>query len=156
MRKWTQRGDPTWGTCAGLILIADRLEGAVEGQRDDMLSGLDVTVRRNFFGSQLGSFTSEMVDESDGYKAVFIRAPVVVDFDPKRVEVIGRVHFVPQSKEAFSKEAKDVVVAVRQGNLMGTSFHPELNEHDTRWHERFLDIVREAKRVKSSKRSEEE
>lgn len=142
LRAWTKQNRPTWGTCAGMILIANELEGAVEGQRADMLGGLRVVVRRNYFGSQLGSFISPLVGEDKDFQAVFIRAPCVVQRDESTVRVLGEVEYVPTSVEAFDKEPRRVCVAVSQGFLLGTSFHPELGR-DGRWHARFLDMVRQ-------------
>lgn len=117
-------GLPTYGTCAGLIMLADRLVDAIDGQRS--LGGLDVTVRRNAFGSQLDSFETDIdvpVIGEPPMHAVFIRAPVVEDAGPA-VTVLGAL-------------GDGRIVAVEQGNLLGTSFHPEMTG-DTRFHEYFL------------------
>ena len=126
--------------------MADEILGAIPGQRQDMLGGLHVTVERNFFGSQLGSFYANLIkldseSNDDDYKAIFIRAPIVVKFDENTCKPIAKVHFVPTSQESKSKQEQDVVVAIQQGNLIGTSFHPELNPTDERWHERFVKLV---------------
>ena len=120
-------GLPVYGTCAGLIMLADRVLDALEDQRT--LGGLDVTVRRNAFGTQLDSFETDLeVALFDGppVHAAFIRAPVV--------ESVG------ERAEAVATLEDGRVVAVRQGNLLGTSFHPEITG-ETRFHRWFLDHV---------------
>ncbi|KQV24970.1 pyridoxal 5'-phosphate synthase glutaminase subunit PdxT [Yonghaparkia sp. Root332] len=120
-------GMPVYGTCAGLIMIADEIRDAITGQ--ETLGGLDVVVRRNAFGTQLDSFETDIAMPALGDEpvhAVFIRAPVVESVG-EGVEVIGRLE-------------DGRIVAVEQGPLMGTSFHPEVTgEH--RFHERFLQKV---------------
>ncbi|MEZ0580018.1 pyridoxal 5'-phosphate synthase glutaminase subunit PdxT [Nocardioides sp. MH1] len=122
LRERVRAGMPTFGTCAGMILLADRiLDGAV-GQ--ETIGGLDVTVRRNAFGRQVDSFESDLevkgLDAS--VHAVFIRAPWVEQVGPE-VEVLA--------------EAEGHPVAVRQGHLLATSFHPEV-DGDGRIHRLFL------------------
>ncbi|MGR2751608.1 pyridoxal 5'-phosphate synthase glutaminase subunit PdxT [Agromyces arachidis] len=117
-------GLPVYGTCAGLIMIADTLVGAIDGQRN--LGGLDVVVRRNAFGSQNESFETELdvpVLGDPPVHAVFIRGPVV--------ESVG------ERATALATLSDGRVVAVEQGDLIGTSFHPEI-EGDHRFHEYFL------------------
>lgn len=123
-------GLPVYGTCAGLIMIADTLEDAIPGQQS--LGGLDVVVRRNAFGSQLDSFETDIdipVLGQPPVHAVFIRAPVVESVGSE-VTVLGAI-------------ADGRIVAVEQGNLLGTSFHPEMTG-DTRFHEYFLRKVQAA------------
>jgi 5'-phosphate synthase pdxT subunit len=123
-------GLPVYGTCAGLIMLADRVLDAIAGQQT--LGGLDVTVRRNAFGSQLDSFETDLdmpVLGEPPVHAVFIRAPVV--------EAVG------QKATPLGALADGRVVAVEQGNLLGTSFHPEVTG-DYRFHEYFLAKVRAA------------
>ncbi|HWM15099.1 MAG TPA: pyridoxal 5'-phosphate synthase glutaminase subunit PdxT [Microbacterium sp.] len=123
-------GMPVFGTCAGLILLADHLTDGIEGQ--ETFGGLDVTVQRNAFGGQVESFETDLEVPSLGgpaVHAVFIRAPLVATVGP-RVETLARLD-------------DGRVVAVRSGALLGTSFHPEVTgEH--RFHELFLDTVRAA------------
>lgn len=123
-------GMPVYGTCAGLILLADRITDGIVGQQT--FGGLDVTVRRNAFGTQVDSFETDLsvpVLGDPPVHAVFIRAPLV--------EQVG------EGVEALATLDDGRVVAVRSGVLMGTSFHPEVTgEH--RFHEHFLDIVRAA------------
>jgi 5'-phosphate synthase pdxT subunit len=123
-------GMPVYGTCAGLIMLADRLVDGIEGQQS--LGGLDIAVRRNAFGNQNDSFETDLDIPELGdppMHAVFIRAPVV--------ETVG------ERATALASLADGRVVAVEQGNLLGTSFHPEITD-DYRFHERFLDRVRAA------------
>jgi 5'-phosphate synthase pdxT subunit len=121
-------GMPVYGTCAGLILLADRITDGIVGQQT--FGGLDVTVQRNAFGSQVDSFETDLDVEVLGtprVHAVFIRAPLVVD--------------AGESVETLATLDDGRVVAVRQGALLGTAFHPEVTgEH--RFHQLFLDTVR--------------
>ena len=119
-----EAGLPVYGTCAGLIMLADRVLDRIEGQHS--FGGLDVTVRRNAFGNQLDSFETDLdvpVIGDPPVHAVFIRAPIV--------EELG------ERATALAAIADGRVVAVEQGNLMGTSFHPEITG-DYRFHELFL------------------
>lgn len=123
-------GMPMYGTCAGLILLADRLSDGIAGQ--ETLGGLDVRVQRNAFGSQVDSFETELIVPALGeapVHAVFIRAPLVVSTGPE-VDVLASL---PDGR----------VVAVRQGAVLGTAFHPEVTG-ETRFHEMFLESVRAA------------
>ena len=133
LRNAVSGGLPAYGSCAGMILLADRLLDAPVGQQT--VGGLDVTVRRNAFGRQVDSFESDVaVDGVDGgpVHAVFIRAPWVEETG-EGVEILGRVVGGP---------ADGKIVAVRQGNVVATSFHPELTG-DRRVHGLFVDLVRE-------------
>ncbi len=119
-------GMPVYGSCAGLILLADRVLDATRSQ--ESFGGLDVTARRNAFGRQVDSFESEI--ELKGIaggplRAVFIRAPWIEEVDPK-VEVLASIN--------------NRAVAVRQGAILATSFHPELTG-DTRVHRFFIEVV---------------
>jgi len=121
-------GLPVYGTCAGLIMLADRILDGIAGQQS--LGGLDVSVRRNAFGSQVDSFETDLDIPAVGGEpmhAVFIRAPIVEEVGPKAT--------------ALARVDDGRVVAVEQGNLLGTSFHPEITG-DTRFHEYFLAKVR--------------
>ena len=126
-------GLPAYGSCAGMILLADRV---LDGPPDqETLGGIDMTVRRNAFGRQVASFEGdvEMTGVAGGpLHGVFIRAPWVEDVGPE-VEVLARVE---------EGEAAGRIVAVRQGSLLATSFHPEMTG-DGRVHELFVRIVRE-------------
>lgn len=127
IRAAVAEGMPVYGTCAGLILLADRIENPIGGQ--ESFGGLDVTVRRNAFGGQVESFETDLHVEGMGapMHAAFIRAPLVVEVGP-------RAH-------ALATLPDGGAVAVRQRNLLGTAFHPEVSG-DTRFHELFLDAVR--------------
>ncbi len=130
IRQRLKEGMPAFGTCAGMIMLADRLEDGAVGQ--ETLGGLDITVRRNAFGRQVDSFEGdlEITGLDAPVHAVFIRAPWVESVGPG-VEVLGRV-------EAGAAAGR--IVAVRQGPLMATSFHPEVGG-DSRVHQLFVDLV---------------
>ena len=133
IRKRIADGMPAYGSCAGMILLADRVLDGVQGQQT--LGGLDVTVRRNAFGRQVDSFEESIPVtgiEGEPFHAVFIRAPWVESVGPG-VEVLGAVEEGP---------AAGRIVAVRQGGLLATSFHPEL-AGDARVHALFVKIVKE-------------
>ncbi|WP_405372972.1 MULTISPECIES: pyridoxal 5'-phosphate synthase glutaminase subunit PdxT [unclassified Microbacterium] len=127
VRAKIARGMPVFGTCAGLILLADRVEGLIRGQQT--FGGLDITARRNAFGSQIDSFDTELVAPDLGAAPVaasFIRAPVVAS--------------VGASVRVLATLPSGVAVAVEQGPLLATAFHPEMTG-ETRFHERFLASV---------------
>jgi 5'-phosphate synthase pdxT subunit len=127
LREAIRGGLPTYGTCAGLIMLADRIVDGISGQQT--LGGLDITVRRNAFGTQTDSFETDLDVPALGdppVHAVFIRAPVV-DAVGDDVDVLAQV---PDGR----------IVAVEQGHVMGTSFHPEVTG-DTRFHRYFLDKI---------------
>jgi 5'-phosphate synthase pdxT subunit len=133
LRDAVRAGLPVYGSCAGMILLADRIIDAPADQ--ETVGGLDVTVRRNAFGRQVDSFESTIAFEGlagGPVPAVFIRAPWV-EKAGAGVEVLGRV---------VGGYADGRIVAVRQGNLVATSFHPELTG-DRRVHALFADIVRD-------------
>jgi len=130
LRKRIANGLPVFGSCAGMIMLATNLLDRIEGQ--ETLGGLDVTVRRNAFGRQVDSFESDIdLKGVDGppFRAVFIRAPWVEEAGPG-VEVLG------------TEPRTGRIVAVRQGPVLATSFHPELTR-DGRIHQLFTEIVRE-------------
>jgi len=130
VRQAIAGGMPVYGTCAGLILLADRITDGIEGQ--ETFGGLDVVVRRNAFGSQVDSFETDLQVPAVGeapVHAVFIRAPLV--------ESAG------EGVEPLATLEDGRIVAVRQGPLLGTSFHPEVTG-ELRFHELFLDMVRAA------------
>ncbi|MGV1008523.1 MAG: pyridoxal 5'-phosphate synthase glutaminase subunit PdxT [Dermatophilaceae bacterium] len=125
-------GLPAYGSCAGMILLAERIVDGAAGQRT--LGGLDITVRRNAFGRQVDSFETDLryAGWPAPVHAVFIRAPWVEQVGTG-VDVLARVEGGP---------ADGRVVAVRQGSLLATAFHPEVTG-DLRVHEQFLALVRE-------------
>jgi 5'-phosphate synthase pdxT subunit len=125
LRAMAQSGKPLWGTCAGLIFMAKDV------QRDQPLLGLmDVTVQRNAFGRQVDSFEANLsikgVDGDKLFHAIFIRAPLIESVGDG-VDVLARVE----------KDNQEVIVAAQQGNLLVTSFHPELS-NDDRFHRYFV------------------
>jgi 5'-phosphate synthase pdxT subunit len=127
-------GLPVYGSCAGMIMLADRVTDAIEDQQT--LGGLDITVRRNAFGRQVDSFEEDLhVTGVTGapIRGVFIRAPWVESVGPD-VEVLAIVEEGP---------AAGRIVAVRQGHLLATSFHPEITG-DRRIHALFVEMVRAA------------
>ncbi|MFC6088811.1 pyridoxal 5'-phosphate synthase glutaminase subunit PdxT [Saccharothrix sp. BKS2] len=136
LRARIKEGMPAYGSCAGMILLADRV---LDGRPDQhQLGGLDIVVRRNAFGRQVDSFEAELDFTDVGeVHAVFIRAPWV-EAAGDDVEVLARV---PESEDAG--EAAGRIVAVRQGHVLATSFHPELTG-DGRVHRLFVDMVRSA------------
>ncbi len=136
LRARLRAGMPAYGSCAGMILLADRLRGGIEGQQT--LGGIDMTVRRNAFGRQVDSFETDLaiagIEDADRpMRAAFIRAPWVEDVGPAAT-VIGRVS---------GGGGTGRIVAVRQGPLLATSFHPEVGG-DVRVHRMFLEIIRAA------------
>ena len=143
LRAAIRSGLPAYGSCAGLIMLADRI---IDGRDDQQtVGGLDVVVRRNAFGRQVDSFEADlhapgMVGDAP-MRAVFIRAPWVESVGPG-VEVLARVEGGPRT---------DTIVAVQQGNVMATSFHPEITA-DLRVHEYFVNLVRAAGRRNASGR----
>jgi 5'-phosphate synthase pdxT subunit len=126
LRKALEAGLPAYGSCAGMILLADRV---LDGTPDQVgLGGIDMTVRRNAFGRQVDSFEGTIDIAGVGeFDAVFIRAPWAEEAGHD-VEVLGR--------------AADRIVAVRQGSLLATAFHPELTG-DPRIHQLFVSIISE-------------
>jgi 5'-phosphate synthase pdxT subunit len=124
-----REGLPVWGTCAGMIVLADRLTD----HRPEPLHLMDIEVSRNAFGSQVDSFEAEIeVEGIDGtpFRGVFIRAPVV--------------NTVGQGVKVLARLSDGRPVAVREADMLATAFHPELTG-DSRVHELFLNIVRGAK-----------
>jgi len=136
LRKLIGEGLPAFGSCAGMIMLADRLADGVEGQQT--YGGIDMTVRRNAFGRQVDSFEHDITLGGVGadtgvtegpFRAVFIRAPWVEQTGPG-VAILG------------TDLGTGRIVAVRQGKLLATAFHPELTQ-DRRIHQLFVDIVKD-------------
>ncbi|MDQ2837057.1 MAG: pyridoxal 5'-phosphate synthase glutaminase subunit PdxT [Actinomycetota bacterium] len=134
LRERIAGGLPTYGSCAGMILLAERI---LDGTSDQVtFGGIDMTVRRNAFGRQLDSFEEPVrIDGIDGqpFTAVFIRAPWVEQVGPA-AQVLARVE---------SGHAAGRIVGIRQQHLLATSFHPELTG-DARVHGYFVAMVRAA------------
>ena len=132
LRERLAAGMPAYGSCAGMIMLADRIADARPDQQT--LGGLDMTVRRNAFGRQVDSFEEDLHIRAIGgspMRAVFIRAPWVEEVG-EAVDVLAHVEEGP---------AAGRIVAVRQGSLLATSFHPEVTG-DHRFHQLFVEIVR--------------
>jgi pyridoxal 5'-phosphate synthase pdxT subunit len=132
LRHWVHSGQPTWGTCAGMILLAERAIGQKQGGQP-LIGGLDITVNRNYFGRQTESFETWLTVPqlgSEPVPAVFIRAPAITEAGPQ-VERLAALTL---------PDREQVIVAVRQGAILATAFHPELTE-DTRWHTLFLEGI---------------
>lgn len=130
LRERVLDGMPTYGSCAGMILLANKILDAAAGQEN--VGGLDVTVRRNAFGRQVDSFETDLAVPawgSEPLRAVFIRAPWI-EHVGESVEVLASVE----------KNGAPHPVAVRQGHLLATSFHPEMTA-DVRVHKYFLEEV---------------
>ncbi len=168
LRRWVQAGRPIWGTCAGMILLAERATGQKAGGQP-LLGGLRVTVNRNFFGRQTESFETLLRVPALGPEpcpAVFIRAPAITAVEPD-VEVLATLTVAPflrlgprrdragekravgdtiesgdtaGSRGATEEVPTEVIVAVRQGAILATAFHPELTD-DVRWHRLFLEMA---------------
>ncbi|HEM60878.1 MAG TPA: pyridoxal 5'-phosphate synthase glutaminase subunit PdxT [Chloroflexi bacterium] len=139
LKEMGNQGKAIWGTCAGLIFLARR----VEGIEQPLLGLMDVTVRRNAFGRQVDSFETELPipaldavskpkEQGLPFPAVFIRAP--------SIESVG------EGVEVLSRLDGETIVAARQGNLLATAFHPELT-NDTRLHRYFLAMIEEGERA---------
>ena len=116
-----------WGTCAGLILLADRIQG-----QQQIIGGLDITVKRNYYGRQLNSFETYIDLKSTGIeklKAKFIRAPKIIDVG-EEVETLATIEDLGQEN----------IVALRQGKILGTTFHSELDS-DNRLPKYFVSML---------------
>lgn len=132
LRAARAQGMPMYGSCAGMIMLADEVLDARPDQ--ETIGGLSMVVRRNAFGRQVDSFETDVdiAGMDEPFPAVFIRAPWVESVG-EGVEVLARV---------TPPNGADTIVAVRQGPLVATSFHPELTG-DPRFHEMFVRIVRQ-------------
>jgi pyridoxal 5'-phosphate synthase pdxT subunit len=131
LRKLIGEGLPAFGSCAGMIMLADRIADGARGQLT--YGGIDMTVRRNAFGRQVDSFERDIdvtgLEDGEPLHAVFIRAPWVEQAGPD-VSILG------------TDQGTGRIVAVRQGPLLATAFHPELTQ-DRRIHRLFVDIVKD-------------
>ena len=138
LRERIAGGLATWGTCAGLILLAKETDNALLGQ--PLLATMDIRVRRNAFGTQRESFETELTIPALGARpvhAVFIRAPLIESVGAG-VDILGRLEQAPGDSGAN-------IVAARQGYLLGTAFHPEVTD-DLRFHSYFLNMVHESRK----------
>ncbi|WP_443020131.1 pyridoxal 5'-phosphate synthase glutaminase subunit PdxT [Sinomonas cyclohexanicum] len=147
LRAKIRAGFPVYGSCAGMILLADEIADPTEdlsGRPQESFGGLDITVRRNAFGRQRESFETDLdfkeVDQAGGpVHAVFIRGPWVERVGPG-VEVLAEVDPAHASHTA-TLGGRSRIVAVRSGALLATSFHPEVTG-ETRIHELFIRMIR--------------
>ncbi|KAJ7947798.1 Pyridoxal biosynthesis protein PDX2 [Quillaja saponaria] len=156
LREFVKMVKPVWGTCAGLIFLANKATGQKTGGQEQ-IGGLDCIVHRNFFGSQIQSFeaelpVSELASTEGGpetFREVFIHAPAIIEVGSE-VQVLAE-YPVPSYKASGSNssleyqeenvvEEKKVIVAVRQGNILATAFHPEFTA-DTWWHTYLLKMA---------------
>jgi len=127
IRNLIQKGLPVFGTCAGLILLANKLVDGTATQ--ETFGGLEITVQRNAFGSQVDSFESDVEFDGIAVKAAFIRAPIVTSVGAD-IQVLATLN-------------GGRIVAVRQKNLLGISFHPEVTG-ETRVHQYFVEMCKTA------------
>lgn len=140
IKRRIAEGMPALGTCAGMIMLARRAFDRVVGEtRQQLLSNLDIVVERNAFGRQDDSFEAKLSIPILGksnkfFKGVFIRAPIVIEVGAA-VDIIAKFN--------------NRIVGVRQGNIIGTSFHPELSDDD-RIHRQFIKTVLDYKRHKGA------
>ena len=122
---------PIWGTCAGLILLADRILNPQVGIQKN-IGGLHVSVTRNYFGAQVHSFVEDIstpIFEYETFSAIFIRAPVIAEIQSSDVEILCKT------------SKGDIVAVIQNDQLLGTCFHPELDPTDSRWHEYFIKLL---------------
>jgi len=127
IRNLIQQCLPVFGTCAGLILLANKLVDGTATQ--ETFGGLEITVQRNAFGSQVDSFESDVEFDGTAVKAAFIRAPIVTA--------------VGADVQVLASLSDGRIVAVRQKNLLGISFHPEVTG-ETKVHEYFVEMCKTA------------
>lgn len=129
IREMVAQGKPVWGTCAGMIVLAKDV-----GMRQPLIGVMDVKVKRNAFGRQVDSFETDleipeiMNGDKSPFHAIFIRAPLL--------ESVG------DNVQVLAKLEDGTIVAARQGNLLATSFHPELT-HDARFHKYFVEMTKD-------------
>lgn len=153
LHEWVHSGKPTWGTCAGLIMLSNQ---ATHTKKDGqpLLGGFDIFIDRNYYGSQTDSFVypfsvSQLFEQTlhslkgdnnqneHSFNGIFIRAPMITSVQSENVKILATL-----SKEARKDRSwtEDPVIAIQQNNLLGTTFHPELT-NDYRWHLYFLRII---------------
>jgi 5'-phosphate synthase pdxT subunit len=132
LKQFVNSGKAVWGTCAGMIMLADNVSGQkADGQ--ELIGGLKISVDRNHYGRQISSFFTELITElGDQFvnTGVFIRAPHILDLDRDVVQVLA----------SFKLQDNVIPCAVRQGNIMATAFHPELSKSSA-WHKYFTEQV---------------
>ncbi|RIA97700.1 PdxT/SNO family [Glomus cerebriforme] len=141
LREFVRSRRPTWGTCAGMIMLANEANKTKKGGQG-LIGGLDITVNRNQFGSQIDSFESLLhinhitTSSDDLFPAIFIRAPIISSINSSNIEVLARLEHDVGETDASA------IVAVKQGNLLGTAFHPELT-NDDRIHRYFVQLTQD-------------
>lgn len=126
LKNWITPEKAVWGTCAGLILLADQIKS-----EDTKIGGLPIKVSRNSYGRQRESFEMEIkfLDDQKSFNGIFIRAPKIIDIlDKAKIQILA------------SKSENGEIVGVQKENLMATSFHPELTD-DLRFHAHFLSLI---------------
>eukprot|EP00979_Chaetoceros_neogracilis_P006046 scaffold1197_cov168-Chaetoceros_neogracile.AAC.5 len=171
LKAFTETGKPVWGTCAGMILLAERCVGgsAVIENGQSLIGGLDILVCRNYFGSQVSSFEMatpappgfeeggkypenvvmmnviDALERKDGLKYVDVKREFVpsADGDEKKDLSITEVEKIELPGAADGTNAREVICAARKNNILITAFHPEITT-DYRWHKYFYNIVKEA------------
>lgn len=137
LRDMQQSGIPMYGSCAGLIMLANTIADGRDDQQT--IGGLDIVAQRNAFGRQVDSFEIDLDIPALGqpaFHAVFIRAPLVT-------AIGSAVQVLAQIPAAQTPDNQDRIVAVQQDCLLATSFHPEITQ-DLRFHKLFIDIVRKS------------
>ena len=154
LREFAGKGRPVWGTCAGMIFLANAAVAGTKEGGQELIGGLDIGVSRNFFGAQINSFETRLPappslqsvqrgvprdNIKETFRAIFIRAPAVMHVG-KDVEVLGEYKLTDEERAEDASRPEKVVVAVRQGSLLATAFHPEATD-DRRWHALFVDMV---------------
>ena len=126
LKQMIKEGMPTWGTCAGLILLSDDVDKQKQNSQE-IIGGLPIKTVRNYYGRQNESFQAEiLLENGNAQTAVFIRAPYIEHTD-KQVQILA----------TYNGSA----VAVQSGNLLGTCFHPELSDNNY-WHKHFLKLLK--------------
>ncbi|TMW63862.1 hypothetical protein Poli38472_002803 [Pythium oligandrum] len=139
LREWVANKRPIWGTCAGMIMLAQSAKHAESGGQT-LIGGMDVQVSRNFFGSQVRSFEMKVDGppgfNSEPYNAVFIRAPAIISVG-ETIQVLSRIDC---AQPADGSDPTDVIIAAEKDNILVSAFHPELTD-DTRWHQYFVERV---------------
>lgn len=147
-------GNPTWGTCAGCILLSNQVTAQKLGGQP-LIGGMDISVQRNYFGRQVASFEADLALDaldmkSKPFPGIFIRAPAILDVlqpnDSSKppVKILGQI----ANPNKAAEQPETIVVAAQQGNMVATIFHPELTT-DTRFHEYFVEVARKNKAQKT-------
>jgi len=166
LKQFVESGKPVWGTCAGSIMLSNKVDGQKVGGQS-LIGGLDVLISRNYFGRQINSFIRKVdlkliheqdtdkhqsiVDDNEkeittteilkDFEAVFIRAPAILKvLDKDKVSIIAEIQGKPLHDGATQETHEKVIIGVRQSNIIATVFHPELT-NDNRFHKYFIDIV---------------